>query len=313
MREYLISRNDSGQRADRFLRKAAQDLPYSVLQKALRTKNVKLNGARCLPEQYLNEGDVLRLYVREPETAASEKPFAPKGDVRLDVVYEDEHLLIINKPAGLASQPDENEPERNLLMYIRGYLYKKGEWSPEAENSFAPALCHRLDRGTEGLVMAAKTAEALRVMNEKIRLREVHKSYLALVRGRPQPERGTWEDFLFKDSKQNTVYIRKDRSRGAKTAVMRYRVLESRGGLSLLECLLVTGRTHQIRVQCAGRGFPLVGDGKYGRAADDRALGYTSQALCAYKIELDFKTPAGGLEYLRGRVFIIEKEFANFG
>ena len=191
-------------------------------------------------------------------------------------------------------------------------MAQKGEWKPKEENSFAPALCNRIDRNTGGIVIAAKNAEALRILNEKIRDREIEKFYLCAVSGRPRPASGRLENYLFKDAKKNQVFIKDKPEPGCKTAVTEYRVLCSKGQLSLVECRLLTGRTHQIRAQMAHAGWPLLGDGKYGRERFNKDFGENGQALYSYRLRFEFPTDAGVLEYLRGKEFRVERvDFAE--
>ena len=164
-----------------------------------------------------------------------------------------------------------------------------------------PALCNRIDRNTGGIVIAAKTAEALRVMNQKIKDRELDKRYLAIVEGTPKPREGALKGYIFKDAKKNRVFVTDTPQAGAKTAETRYKVLASEKGLSLVECELITGRTHQIRAQFAHAGHPLLGDGKYGKL--DKKSGRTYQALYSYKLSFRFTTDAGSLGYLDGKTF----------
>ena len=199
--------------------------------------------------------------------------------------------------------PDENERVNTLLTHIQAYLYQKKEWSPYWENSFAPALCNRIDRNTGGIVIAAKTAEGLRVMNQKIKDRELNKYYLCAVRGRMEPREGKLEGYLFKDEVKKQVYVRSRPEPGAKTAVTLYKTLAVKNGLSLVECDLITGRTHQIRAQFAAAGHPLIGDGKYGSERENRKYGRHGQALYSYKLTFHFTTDAGPLEHLNGRTF----------
>ena len=205
-----------------------------------------------------------------------------------------------------------------LISNIQAYLRQTGQWDPKAENAFTPALCNRIDRNTGGIVIAAKNAEALRILNDKIRDREIEKSYLCVVCGRPRPAEGRLEGYLFKDAVKNQVYVTKKPQPGAKTAVTEYRTLQSRRGLSLVECRLLTGRTHQIRAQMAAAGCPLLGDGKYGRERINRTYGETGQMLYSYKLTFTLPTDAGILEYLRGRTFQVpqvafaEKYFPEF-
>ncbi|MCL2081710.1 MAG: RluA family pseudouridine synthase [Oscillospiraceae bacterium] len=304
MRQYVIKANDADMRADRFLRKAAADIPFSAIQKAFRTKNVKRNGKRCPADVRLTAGDELRLYVNEPQPESPAYLLYRNAPMPI-VVYEDDNILVLHKPPGLLSQ--SNIPlDNSLESSMRTYLLDRGKWNPAEENVFTPSLCHRLDRGTEGLVLAAKTAPALRILTEKIALREIRKTYRAVVFGTPSPNRGIWRDFLYKDARQSLVTVCKGLTKGARTAELEYNTIETRHGLCLLECYLITGRTHQIRVQCAHHGHPILGDGKYGR---DNHSGKRHQALCATSLLFNFRTSADFLEYLKGKKFEINKGF----
>ena len=223
-------------------------------------------------------------------------------------MYEDENILLADKKPGVLCHSAGKWDYNTLIANIQAYAYQKGEWDPRAEHAFAPALCNRIDRNTGGIVIAAKTAAALRILNEKIRDREIEKRYLCVVHGRPKPPEGRLEGYLFKDAKKNQVYIKDRPEPGARTAVTDYRLLKSRNGLSLVECTLHTGRTHQIRAQMAHAGWPLLGDGKYGSERRNRAYDETAgQALCSWYLRFDFPTDAGELNYLRGREFRLEQ------
>jgi len=305
MREFTVGRNDAGQRLDRFAARMAPLLPDSLLQKYLRRREIKINGRPAKGDARLVEGDVVRLFIpeeffeRPTENNAWRKIAVPK----LDVVYEDENILLANKPAGMLCHSAGEWTWNTLIAHIQAYLRAGGEWDPASENSFAPALCNRIDRNTAGIVIAAKNAEALRILDEKIRAREIEKTYLCAVMGRPKPAAGRLEGYLFKDAKKNQVYVYDDPRPGAKTAVTEYRTLSSAGKLSLVECRLLTGRTHQIRAQLRHTGCPLLGDGKYGSERDNRSYGEKGQALCSWRLKFTFSTPAGALEYLNGREF----------
>ena len=216
-----------------------------------------------------------------------------------------DNLLLVDKRPGLAVHPhDGAEYGRTLIDHIQSYLYQKREWRPREENAFTPALCNRIDRNTGGIVIAAKTAEALRVMNQKIKDRELDKRYLAIVEGTPRPQKGSLKGYLFKDAKQNRVFVTDTPQPGAKTCQTNYITLASRNGLSLVECELITGRTHQIRAQFAHAGHPLLGDGKYGKL--DKRYDRNYQALYSYKLTFCFTTDAGALEYLNGKSFQVK-------
>lgn len=300
----VIEKNDAGQRLDKFLLKAYPNLPPSVLYKCVRTKDVKLNGRRCRADRRLVQGDQLSLYWQEDFFQKTQEAFdflkAPKA---VGVVYEDENLLLLDKKPGLIVHPDEHYHFDSLIARVQHMLYDRGEYDPRQENSFAPALINRIDRNTGGLVMAAKNAEALRIMNQKVKDRELDKTYLCVVCGRLPQKEGLLAGYLEKNEAQNRVYISQRPVPGGKSIRTQYRVLEEKRDFSLLEVELLTGRTHQIRAHFAAIGHPLAGDGKYGRNSVNKQLGFPYQALCSYKLRFAFTTPAGALEYLNGRAF----------
>ena len=308
MKELTIGPNDAGQRLDRFLAKAVPLLPASLAQKYIRLKRIKLGGKRVERDTRLQAGDVLQLYINDEffDKPKEENAYLTVAAPKLNIVYEDDHILLVDKRPGLAVHPhDGAEYGRTLIDHIQAYLYQKREWRPREENAFTPALCNRIDRNTGGIVIAAKTAEALRVMNQKIKDRELDKRYLAIVEGTPKVKEGSLKGFLFKDEKKNRVFVSDSPKPGAKTCQTNYKVLASRNGLSLVECELITGRTHQIRAQFAHAGHPLLGDGKYGKL--DKRYDRNYQALYSYKLTFCFTTEAGALEYLNGKSFRVEK------
>lgn len=307
MREFTIGKNDAGQRLDRFVSKNLPLLPPALLQKYIRLKRIKVNGRGSKRDARLECGDVLQLYINDEffDKPSEENMFLTVFQPRLTIVYEDENLLLADKRPGLVVHADETEKVNTLINHIQAYLYQKREWSPKWENAFAPALCNRIDRNTGGIVIAAKNAETLRILNEKIRAREVEKSYLCVTVGRPRPAEGRIEGFLLKNEAKNEVAFYRRPVPGGKTAVTLYKTLETRGQLSLVECRLLTGRTHQIRASMAAVGCPLLGDGKYGNGAVNRQYHETRQALYSYKLAFPFPTDAGLLNYLRGREFTV--------
>ena len=306
MKELVIKQNDAGQRLDRFVGKAVPLLPESLLQKYIRLKRIKLNGKGAKRDTRLALGDTLQLYINDEffEKPKEENSYLKVSTPRLNIVYEDENILLADKKPGVLCHSAGKWDYNTLIANIQAYAYQKGEWRPREEHSFAPALCNRIDRNTGGIVIAAKNAEALRILNDKIRDREIDKKYLCIVHGRPKPAEGRLEGYIFKDAKKNQVYVKDRPEPGAKTAVTDYKLIKSTGGLSLVECTLHTGRTHQIRAQMSHAGWPLLGDGKYGSERKNKSFGETEgQALYSYKLRFDFPTDAGILNYLKGREF----------
>ena len=308
MKEFTIQKNDAGQRLDRWLAKTLPLLPAPLAQKYIRLKRVKVNGKGSKRDVRLNVGDQLQLYINDEffDLPTPENAFLSLYQPKLNILYEDDQIMLLDKRPGLVVHPDEHERVNTLLTHIQAYLYQKKEWSPYKENSFAPALCNRIDRNTGGIVIAAKTAEALRVMNQKIKDRELNKYYLCVVQGRMTPPKGKLEGFLFKDEVKKQVYVTDRPQPGAKTAVTLYRTLAVEHGLSLVECDLITGRTHQIRAQFAHAGHPLIGDSKYGRERENKKYGRHGQALYSYRLEFHFTTDAGPLAGLDGKSFQVE-------
>ena len=308
MKEFTVGANDAGQRLDRFLAKAVPLLPASLAQKYIRIKRIKLNGGRAERDTRLQNGDVLQMYINDEffDKPRQDNAYLTVAVPKLNIVYEDQHILLVDKRPGLAVHPhDGAEYGRTLIDHIQAYLYQTRQWSPRGENAFTPALCNRIDRNTGGIVIAAKTAQALRVMNQKIKDRELDKRYLAIVEGTPKPLKGSLKGYLFKDARKNKVFVTDSPQPGAKTCQTNYITVSSRQGLSLVECELITGRTHQIRAQFAHAGHPLLGDGKYGKL--DKRYDRNYQALYSYKLTFRFTTDAEDLAYLDGKSFQVEE------
>lgn len=317
MKEFIIEKNDAGQRLDKFISKAVPNLPQSLMYKYIRLKRIKLNGKRCEISTRLNVGDILQMYINDEffGTPESENEFLTVP-ADINIVYEDENILLVNKKCGMVVHEDDEKTADTLINRITHYLFNKGEYDPKREASFAPALCNRLDRNTEGIVICAKNAESLRLLNRIVKEREITKNYLCIALGTPSPKEATLTAYLEKNESTNTVYVSDKKTPANKTIVTKYKVLKSKNGLSLCEIDLITGRTHQIRAHMAHIGHPLLGDGKYGINQENRQRGIKTQALCAYKLSFNFKTDAGILNYLNGRCFEIKdiwfvKEFFN--
>ena len=306
-----IKRNDAGQRLDKFLSKAVKGLPASLMYKFIRTKKIKVNRKRAEQNYILQEGDEIQLFIKDEFFDSPEKDTSidtlsairPK----LSVVYEDKNIILLNKRPGVLVHEDTEGADNTLNMHLKAYLYQRGEYDPDGEQSFAPAMCNRIDRNTGGIVIAAKNAEALRVMNQKIKDGQVSKFYICAVHGVPKKREATLHAWLRKDSANNTVTISDTQRQGYKEIITKYRVLKSSGDRALLEIDLVTGRTHQIRAQMAHIGHPLLGEGKYANNRADRAEGYKYQALYAYRVRFDFEGD-DALAYLRGKEFSLDKD-----
>ena len=313
MVKFTLNKNDANMRLDKLIKKLMPTLPSSLMYKAFRKKDVKING-KWVPQEYKpRENDELTIYVSEEFLKEVPKNYDfLSSNSNIKVVYEDENIILMNKPQGVLCHPDKNEYRDTLLLRMQHYLYKKGEYNPEKDGAFAPSLCNRIDRNTEGIVIGAKNAESLKIMCEKIKNREIDKLYKAVIIGAPKIKEATLEGYLFKDETKNQVFIDNKKTERNRTIKTRYKVLKQKGDLSLVEVELLTGRTHQIRAHMAHIGHPLLGDGKYGKYSH----GFKKQALCSYKLHFNFETDAGILNYLNNKTFELdtvwfEKELFN--
>ena len=310
MRTITIQKNDSGQRLDKFLQKRFKTLPETLLYKYIRKKCIRVNGIRTTaPDYELQNGDVLSLYISDEFFQEQKKVDFASLRQSFSVVYEDPHILIINKPVGLLCQSDERESRNTLVNQLQAYLIEKNEYFPEQEQSFAPALCNRIDKNTQGIVLAAKSAEALRILNQKIKDREIGKYYQCLVFGKMPQEHEILTAFLKKDAAENHVHILSGPAPGYKKIITEYRVLSYQDRISRLSVLLHTGRTHQIRAHMAYTGHPLLGDTKYGTVRQNEGYPFRYQALSSCKVRFAFQTDAGILNYLNNQEFSIKPFF----
>ncbi len=308
MKSFEITKNDASLRLDKFITKVCPTMPQGLMYKYIRTKRIKVNGKRAEISTRLTVGDMVDAYINDEFfTEAAPKYDFLSSPARLNIVYEDENILLADKEQGLLVHPDKNEYRDTLIGRIQHYLYDKGEYNPTFENSFKPALANRIDRNTGGIVIAAKNAESLRVLCNKIKSREIDKRYLAIVHGIPKQKSQTLEGYLEKNQDKNKVYLSGKKTDNNLTVKTRYTVIASKSNLSLVEVELLTGRTHQIRAHMASIGHALLGDGKYGKLAADKKMGFDKQALYSYKLTFDFTTDAGILQYLNGKTFTVEE------
>ena len=303
VREVIIETADDGKRLDRWIKTAVPGLPVSLLQKYLRLKRVKLNGKPAKADNRVKAGDCVRLFVEDEYFAPRKKPDALLSGFHphVSVVYEDENILLADKQPGLICHPDENEKVNTLLTHVRAYLYQKGEGS--AHGGFMPVLVNRIDRFTGGIVICAKTEEAMRALNEKIRSRELEKRYLCAIEGEMRPAQGRIDNYILKSQGHSRVKALSEDAPGAQRAETLYRTLARENGKSLLECTLITGRTHQIRAQLASAGHPLIGDTQYGKTDGS---GEKYQALYSYRLDFRFTSDAGALNALNGKTFRVK-------
>lgn len=301
MYHFIIKKNDANQRLDKFLKKAAPNLPTSLLYKAIRTKNIKLNGKRTYANTILSLDDKIDCYLPGEFFIKKTKLDFLQVPAEIDIIYEDENIILVNKPAGLLSQPESSALDDCIISRIKHYLYKTKAFVPSKELSFTPSLVNRLDRNTGGIVIAAKNAEVLRLLNQKIKNHEIRRFYLTLVEGTFKERQGTYTGFSLKNKEKNIITIVNEPQQNAKKVETKYHILESKNNISLIEAELITGRSHQIRAQFSHAGHPLVGDIKYG-AKTNNQFHLQHQALYAYRILFDFSDESF-LSYLNQKTF----------
>lgn len=302
MKSFTAGPNENGVRLSRFVEGVTKDMPRSMMYKAFRNKRIKVNGKRAEPDTRLSAGDLIELYINDeffPVGKPAAKTAKPRRQPPVTVVYEDENFAVLYKPAHLLCHSDRTG-DANLVDAFASYLVAKGEYDPHAEKRFAPALCNRLDRGTEGLVLAAKSYAALRDLNAIIRDDMMKKEYLTITVG--APPQGRFVAWLQHSEKNNKVRIHARESEGYKQIITEVTVIRQAGPFALCRIGLITGRTHQIRAHLAYLGHPVLGDIKYGNHKMNERTGLKTQALCAQRLTFGRIPEGNTLQYLSGRV-----------
>lgn len=291
MRQLIVHKNDENQRLDKYLKKYLKEAPGSFIYKMLRKKNIVLNGKKADGTEKLAAGDEIKLFFAEEtlekftgEAAETETPkFHVKKD--LEILFEDENLLILNKPAGELSQKAETK-DVSMNEYALGYLQSCGAITEESLKVYKPSVCNRLDRNTSGILIVAKTYQAAREFGEALQKRTVRKFYRCIVKGEVKKTE-TIDGYLWKDEKTNKVQIFKEKREGASEIHTAYGPVKHQNGLTLLEVHLITGRTHQIRAHLSSIGHPILGDPKYGDKKLSEKWKVKYQLLHSCRLELD--------------------------
>lgn len=305
MRELVVKKNDANQRLDKFLLKKFKTMPKKMAYMYIRKKCVKVNGKKATPEVMLKENDLLTFYIKDEffDNIQEENYEFLKAPKNLKIIYEDENIILLDKKPGVIVHQDKSYHFDCLLLRLQHYLYDNGEYNPKEENCFAPALVNRIDRNTGGIVIGAKNAESLRILNQKMKDRELHKFYLCLLINKPKKDNAILSDYLIKNEKTNKVTVLKNEKQGAKKILTKYSVLETNNNLTLCEVELLTGRTHQIRAHMSSIGCPILGDNKYGNKKLNQKYSLSKQCLYSYKLAFDFTTDSGILSYLDKKDF----------
>jgi len=310
LKELIIDKNESEQRLDRFLKKYLKEAPNSFIYKMIRKKNIKLNGKRAQIDTILAKGDTVQLYLSDEtiekfrgEDEIIKSTFKPK------IVYEDNNIILMNKPVGILSHSEKKNSYDNMVDSMINYLYLKGEYNPKLEKTFVPAICNRLDRNTSGIIIGAKNSQTLRLINEALRNNYIDRYYKTIVIGEIKEEK-IIEGYLTKDGELNKVEVSKKEDEDSKEISTRIKPLITKSEYSLLEIQLLTGRTHQIRAHLAYIGHPIIGDFKYGNRQINeyfkKKFGLKNQILHGYKVI--FNGLDKPLNYLNQREFTSSPE-----
>lgn len=310
MKKIFVGENDIGRRLDNFILSCVTKFTKILVCKLIRKKKIKVNGKKSEPGYRLKNLDTVEIHVKDNLVDCRTKSDDFLHAVSdLNIVYEDDNILIIDKPVGLLCHPDKNNKIDCVINRIKKYLFEKGEYKFFSENTFSPSLANRIDRNTQGLVISAKNLQSLKILNDKIKNREIKKYYKCLVRGIPPKSQDYLVSFLAKDSDNNKVHIYKTKKEGSKIIKTKYKLMNynKEKNVSLLEIELITGRSHQIRAHLAFIGHPILGDKKYSNISCGKNK---HQKLISYKLKFDFIHNAGILNYLNQKE--IEIKNLNF-
>lgn len=315
MKQLIIAENESQQRFDRFLRKYLAEAPVSFIYKMIRKKNITLNNKKVKPETIIVEGDTIELYLADNTIAKFKgENNIIKSNLKPEIIYEDDNIILMNKAVGLLSHSANNNHGDNLVDGMINYLYEKGEYDPKNELTFAPSICNRLDRNTSGIVIGAKNYQALKIINNSMKKRNIDRYYKTIVKGVVKKDQEL-EGFLTKDGGRNKVKVEDEKTEDSKEINTKIKILGSSDQYSLLEIELITGRTHQIRAHLASIGHPIIGDTKYGDKTTNLYLkekyNLKYQFLHCYRIM--FSEIEKPLDYLNNKEFIAGEsdEFLN--
>lgn len=312
MREIVIEKNEAGQRLDKFLAKYMNEASKSFFYKMMRKKNITLNGKKCEGNEKLAEGDVVKLFLAEDTIEKfSSVQVQEVKKVDLDILYEDDEIILVNKPAGMLSQK-ARETDESLVEYLIDYLLESGKLTENGLRAFRPSVCNRLDRNTSGIVAAGKSLAGLQMLSGVFKDRSIHKYYQCLVSGEIRDVK-TVDGWLLKDEKKNQVRIlteaeaKRFGGRGGdeepKRIRTKYEPMATDGRFTLLRVTLLTGRSHQIRAHLASLGHPIVGDSKYGGVSKVSSSGRTVKYQLLHSYRLEFPKLAEPFAYLSGKVF----------
>lgn len=308
MKQVVITAKEANQRIDKFVKKYLNEAPLSFIYKLFRKKDVKVNGHWVKQDYFINPGDVISIYINDEQIKEFSKPKETiKKDFPHEIVYEDENILLVNKPRGLLVHGDISEKRVTLTNDVLNYLYFKGEYDPNSDKGFTPAPAHRLDRNTSGIIAYAKTLDALNCLENLFKDKtELTKTYLALVVG-SFPNYMEIDLPLLKNPDSGLVKVTSEKD-GGQRALSKVSINKHFNGYSLVNVELVTGRTHQIRVHLSAKNYPVVGDGKYGNFKINREFknlyNFENQFLHAYSLE--FKNIGEPLSYLKNKKFTAE-------